>query len=141
MIVICLLLAINDIIHSQSIMGGGNIVLAFQLHTRYVLPSCEGMELKLASVIKNSMTSACKKSLTSLDRPVLGSTFTHSAIIFPQRFYWSLSHVWAVHPPSVLAESLCCPLLTGSSDYNSSLVKQPLSSSRRDFRMCLVYHV
>lgn len=52
MIASCLLLAINYIMHSQSIMGGRDIVLALQLHKQYVLPSCEGMELKIASVIQ-----------------------------------------------------------------------------------------
>ncbi len=52
MIASCLLFAISYIIHSQSIMGGRDIVLALQLHKQFVLPSCEGIELKIASVIQ-----------------------------------------------------------------------------------------
>ncbi len=33
-------------------MGGRDIVLALQLHKQFVLPSCEGIELKIASVIQ-----------------------------------------------------------------------------------------
>lgn len=118
---VCLLLTISYIIPSQSSMGGRNIVLALQQH-KLVLPSCECMELKLV-LFNNSMTSVCKKSLTSLDKPVLGSNITNSVIIFPWRFWLVLISCPGNTSPFCTAESLCCPLLPGSSGYNSLLVK------------------